>query len=45
MRGRLRGGIDRGVEAIIFICDTMYQPNIALNFHQDIPYGYSGPHN
>ena len=26
-QGRARGGVGRGVGAIIFICDTLYQPN------------------
>ena len=31
-----------GVRAIILLSDTLYYPyKIAVNFHQDIPYGYS----
>ena len=29
----------RRVKAIILISDTLYLIHIAINFHQDIPYG------
>ena len=32
-----KGEVLTGEWKQLFSCDTMYQPNIALNFHQDIP--------
>ena len=36
--GRARGGVGKGVRAIIFICGPLYQLNIhPLRSHEDIP--------
>ena len=40
--GRAGGGVGKGVGAIIFVCDALYQPSInlihlALSFPENIP--------